>query len=113
MEERHERDWAMGAHLMAFLGFVFPFGNLIGPLIIYLAKKEDSDFIADQARESFNFQVTVSIAVVVAAILVFIMIGALLLPIIAIANVIFIIFASLAAHKGERYRYPVCLRLLK
>ena len=113
MEQKYERDWAMGAHLMTFLGFVFPFGNIVGPLIIYLAKREESEFVEDQAREAVNFQITVTIALIIAFILAFVVIGMFMIPIIVIGNIVFVILAALAAQKGQRFRYPFCLRLLK
>ncbi len=112
MDRSEEKTWAMGAHLMAFLGFFLPFGNLIGPLIFYLWKRQESEFVADQAMEALNFQLTVTIAFLLGFMALFIVIGVVLLPLIAIANIVFIIIAALKANQGERYRYPYTLRLL-
>ena len=102
----------MFAHLSALSGFVIPFGNLIGPLIVWQVKKEDP-FVDAQGKEALNFQITVSIAAIVAAILTIIIIGIFLLPVIAIGSLVLVIIAGLRANDGEDYRYPFALRLIK
>jgi uncharacterized Tic20 family protein len=90
-------------------GTIFSF---IPALIVWLLKKEDSAYIADQAREALNFQITVLIAQVISSILIVILIGFVLMGIIWLANIIFCIIAAVAASKGEYYRYPFTLRLI-
>ena len=90
-------------------GTVFSF---IPALIVWILKKEDSTYIADQAKEALNFQITVLIAQFVAAILAWVLIGFILIPIIWILNVVFCIIAAIARSKGKTYRYPLCLRLI-
>ncbi|MEQ8858113.1 MAG: DUF4870 domain-containing protein [Pseudomonadales bacterium] len=108
-----ERQWAMFAHLAALVGFVIPFGNLIGPLVVWQMKKDTMPFVADQGKESLNFQITVVIAVLVCVLLMVILIGALLLPIVGIGALVFTVIAAIKANGGEAYRYPVALRLIK
>ena len=90
-------------------GTIFSF---IPALIVWLLKKEDSAYIADQAREALNFQITVLIAQVISSILIVILIGFVLMGIIWLANIIFCIIAAVAASKGVYYRYPFTLRLI-
>ena len=90
-------------------GTVFSF---IPALIVWILKKEDSAYIADQAKEALNFQITVLIAQFIAGILAIILIGFLFMAIIWILNVVFCIIAAIASSKGEAYRYPLCLRLI-
>lgn len=90
-------------------GTVFSF---IPALIVWLLKKDDSPYIADQAREALNFQITVLIAQVISSILIVILIGFVLMGIIWLANIILCIIAAVAASKGEYYRYPFALRLI-
>lgn len=98
---------AMLAHLLAiFFGF-------IPPLVIWLLKKQESPFIADQAREALNFQITMAIGWIVAMILTVVLIGALLFPVLMIANLVLCIIAALKANEGVAYRYPFALRLVK
>ena len=103
---------AMFAHLSALVGFLIPFGNLIAPLIIWQMKKDDP-FVDSQGKEAVNFQITVSIAGIVAAILTVVLIGLLLLPVIAIGSLVLVIIAGLKANEGEDYQYPFALRLIK
>jgi uncharacterized Tic20 family protein len=108
-----EKQWAMFAHLSALLGFLIPLGSIVAPLVIWQMKKNEMPFVDDQGKEAVNFQITVFIAVVVAALLCIVLIGFLLLPIIGIGALILIIMAGLKANNGEAYRYPFALRLIK
>lgn len=110
---REDIIWGMTCHLSALCGYIVPFGNIIAPLIIWLAKRDQSSFIDDQGKEALNFQITVSIAALIAFILIFVVIGAFLLPIIALVNLILIIIAAVTVSKGQPFRYPFCLRLVK
>lgn len=90
-------------------GTVFSF---IPSLIVWILKRDDSAYIADQAKEALNFQITVLIAQLVAGILVWILIGFLLIPIIWLGNIVLCIIAATSTSKGETYRYPFALRLI-
>jgi uncharacterized Tic20 family protein len=97
-----DRNLAMLAHL---LGIVSGF---VGALIIWLMKKDQSAYVDEQGKEALNFQITMLIAFVGAWILMFILIGMLL-----IANLVLCIIAAVAASKGEHYKYPLAIRVLK
>ena len=101
------KTMAMLAHL---LGIVLGF---LGPLIIWLIKKDEEPFVDDQGKEALNFQITVLIALIVCGLLMFACIGFFLAPAVAIANIILCIMAGLKANEGEVYRYPFTLRLIK
>lgn len=103
-----DKTMAMLAHLLAIVtGFV-------GPLIIWLIKKEQSPFVNDQAKEALNFEITVAIAWVIIFILgMLTCVAHLLFVPLFIANLIFCLMAALKAKDGIAYRYPVCLRLVK
>lgn len=113
MDEAQERTWGMLAHLTALSGFVIPFGFIIGPLIVWLIKKEDSAFVDDQGKEALNFQISIIIYCAVSAILILVVIGVFLLIALGILDVIFVIIASVKANSGEKYRYPLTLRLIR
>jgi hypothetical protein len=102
-----DRNLAMLAHL---LGIVSGF---VGALIIWLIKKDQSGYVDEQGKEALNFQITMLIAYVVSWILMFVLIGMLLMPLLLIANLVFCILAAVAASKGEHYKYPFAIRLLK
>ena len=107
-----ERQWAMFAHLSALIGFIIPFGNLLGPLIIWLMKKETMPFVDQQGKEALNFQITVTIAMMVSAILIIVVIGFVLMFVIGLAALILTIMAGIKANEGVAYRYPFTLRLI-
>lgn len=111
---KDERMWGMFAHLSAFAGLLVPFiGHVLGPLVIWLVKRETMPFVNDQGKEALNFQITATIGLVVAGLLVFLFIGFILLPLVGLADVIFTILAAVKANEGVAYRYPVTLRLIK
>jgi uncharacterized Tic20 family protein len=108
-----ERQWALFAHLSALIGYIVPFGSIIGPLIIWQIKKNEMPFVDDQGKEALNFQITMFIAFVIAAATLLICIGAVLVPLVSVVDVVFCILAAVAANKGVAYRYPMTLRLVK
>ena len=110
---QEERTMGMVAHLISLIGFVIPFGNVIGPLVIWLMKKDTMPFVEDQAKESLNFNITIAIAAIVCSLLMLVLIGFVLLPIVAIAWIVLTIMAAMKANAGEMYRYPFTLRLIK
>jgi uncharacterized Tic20 family protein len=109
--DRESQQWAMIAHLSALIGFVIPFGNLIGPLVVWQMKK-DMPFVVDQGKEALNFQITVAIAVFACLLLSLIVIGMLLLPVVGIGALVLTVIAGIKANNGETYRYPFALRLI-
>lgn len=106
------RMWAMLAHLSALSGFVIPFGNIIGPLVIWLVKRDEMSFVNDQAKEALNFNISMTIYMVVAGVLVFVLIGIPLLIVLGIAWLVLAILAAVKANEGTAYRYPLTLRLV-
>lgn len=85
----------------------------IGPLVIYLMKKDASPFVADQAKEALNFQITIGILYVVAVLTACIVVGGIIAPAAGILNLVFCILAAIETNKGVAYRYPFVLRLVK
>ena len=111
--EKDERMWGMLCHLTAFSGLIIPFGWILGPLIVWLIKKEEMPFVDDQGKESLNFQLTMFIAFVISAILMFVVIGFLFIGILYIYEIIVLIIASIKANEGVLYRYPYTIRFIK
>jgi hypothetical protein len=109
---KDERMWGMLCHLGALAAFVFPLGNVVVPLVIWMIKKEDMPFVDDQGKESLNFQFTVVIAIAGCFVLSFVGIGTLLMPVVGVGALVLVIIASTKANDGERYRYPWAIRLL-
>jgi len=90
-------------------GILFSF---IPSLVVWLLKKDDSEYIAAHAKEALNFQITLLLAQFVAYVLIFILVGFLLLGLIWVFNIVFCIIAAISSSKGEYYRYPLTLRLI-
>ena len=119
-----ERQWAMFAHLSALLGGLLTgtvggWGCFVGPLIIWLVKKDTMPFVNDQGKESLNFNITVGIACLVLLLLSILTLGIGLIiaiplwVIIGIAWLVLTIIAGIKANEGTAYRYPFTLRLVK
>lgn len=107
-----ERQWAMFAHLAALFGLIFPFGSILGPLVIWLIKKDTMAFVNDQGKEALNFNITVAIAAIVCWVLCLVFIGILLFPVLVIFWLVFVIIGTIKANEGTTYRYPFALRLV-
>lgn len=103
----------MLCHLSALSGFIIPFGSLLGPLVVWQIKKNQYPIVDDQGKEALNFQITVTLAAIVSAILIVLLIGIFLLIAVGIASLVFTIIAAIKANNGETYRYPFTLRLIK
>ena len=107
------RQWGLFAHLSALAGLIIPFGNILGPLIIWQIKKAEMPFVDDQGKEALNFNITVALAFLVSIVLSFVLIGLLLMPLVGLAWLVFAIIAAIKANEGQYYRYPFTLRLVK
>ncbi|MGE3164927.1 MAG: DUF4870 domain-containing protein [Planctomycetota bacterium] len=115
-----EKTWAAVAHAASFAGLVIPpLGFVLGPLIVWLAKRDNLPFVDDQGKEAVNFQLTL----ILVAFLGLLMAGAiawLFLPLFFLLGAVLIllhigstIVAIVRASEGRRYRHPLCLRFLK
>jgi uncharacterized Tic20 family protein len=112
--QSESRLWAMLSHLTALCGFIgIPFGHILGPLIVWLIKKDQFPLVDDQGKESLNFQITMTIYGIVAGLLTLVFIGFVLLAVLVIADIVLVIMASIEANKGTAYRYPFTIRLIK
>ena len=111
-EVKQEKQMAMFCHISTFCGWVFPFGNLIAPLVIWLLKKEEMSFVNDQGKEVLNFQISITIYVFISVVLIFIAIGIPLLILIMIFNAVATIIGAIKAADGVNFRYPMTIRFL-
>ncbi len=110
----NQNTWAMLCHLTALCAYIgVPFGNILGPLVVWLVKKDQMPLVDDQGKESLNFQISVTIYALVSALLVLVVIGFVLLIALAIFHLVFTIIGGVKAGQGEAYRYPMCIRLIK
>ena len=110
-----ERLWAMLTHLSALVGIVVGAGFIgwLGPLIIFLVLKDRSAFVAEHAKTTLNFQITMFIGAVVAALLWIVLVGFLITAAIYVLVIVLSIIAAVAANRGERYEYPLTIRFIR
>ena len=108
-----ERTWGMLAHLAALSGYITGIGFIVGPLVVWLIKKDESDFVDDQGKESLNFQITVFIFYIISFILAFVVIGIFMLIALGLIQLILVIVAMIKANDGVRYRYPINFRFIR
>jgi uncharacterized Tic20 family protein len=112
MTKQEARTWGMFCHLGAFAGYIIPFGNIFAPLVIWLVKRDESPLVAEQGKESINFQLTMTLYAIIAGILVIVLIGFLLLFALMVFDVIMVIVATVRVNAGEKYRYPLNIRFI-
>ena len=111
---REVRKWAMLCHLMALVGLLGNgIGFLLGPLVVWLLKKEDHPFVDDQGKEAVNFQITMLLAVLISVPLMLVIIGIFTAILAAILMIILPIFAAVRTNDGITYRYPLSIRFIK
>src|SRR5213596_3455982 len=108
------RLWNVLCHATALAGFFVPWaGHILGPLIVWLAKRNDSPEIDQHGKESLNFQISMLIYNVIAGVLCLVLIGFVILAILHVLNLVLVIVASIQASEGKFYRYPLTIRLIK
>lgn len=112
LSEEEENKWAMWAHIITFSNALVPLGSFIGPIVIWQLKKNESEFVVDQAKEALNFQISLIIYLLISFLLIFIFIGVFLMIGLVIFSLIIVIVAAVRANSGEYYRYPMCIRLI-
>jgi uncharacterized Tic20 family protein len=104
--------WAMLVHISAIVAYFIAI-PILGPLIIWLMKKNEMPFVDDQGKEALNFHITLFIVLLLTAATFCIGIGLILMPIVVVGSVILIVIAAMKANEGVAYRYPFTIRLIK
>ncbi|HOK25471.1 MAG TPA: DUF4870 domain-containing protein [Bacteroidales bacterium] len=108
-----ERTWAMFCHLSAFACFIFPFGNILGPLICWLSRRDDSTWVNENGKASLNFQLSLLLYTLLLIPLCFILVGIPLLIALWILNIVCVTIASIKASRGEEFRYPLAIPFIQ
>jgi uncharacterized protein len=110
---REERQWAMLCHMSAMLMYITVIGGFIAPLVIWLLKRDEMPFVADQGRETLNFQITTLLALVVGGCLAIVLIGFVIIGVVLLFHFIVTIIAAVKTSEGVVYRYPICWRVIR
>ncbi len=103
----------MFCHLAALAGYIIPFGNIIGPLIVWSIKKEQYPFVDEHGKAAVNFQISMTIYILVAVLLIILVIGIFILVALGLLTLILVIIASVKANNGEPYEYPLSIRFIR
>ena len=103
----HEKTMGLLSHVLTLVA------GFIAPLVIYLVKKDESEYVRKHAVESLNFQISMTIYAIGASILMIVLIGFFLLPLIGVLAFILVIVATVKASEGKFYKYPFTIRLIK
>ncbi len=120
-----ERNWAMAAHLTALLIVTgIPLANILGPLVIWLFRRDQYQLVDEQGKESVNFQISMSIYALIGLILSIALLATIvlspvgiliifLLGVLGIIDIVLVIIATINTSNGRRYSYPLTIRFLK
>jgi len=103
------RDCAMFCHLSAFAGYFFPFGGILGPILCWISRKDESAWVNVNGKASLNFQLSMLLYTVLLIPLCFIIVGIPLIIALIVLEFVCIIIASIRASKGEGYKYPISI----
>jgi len=110
----NERTWGMLAHLSALAGLVMPLvGIVLGPLLVWLTRRDESEFVAAHAKEALNFNISVLLGALACMLLMLVFVGFLLGTALFVAWLVMMLIAAIKASEGQSYRYPFSLRLVK
>lgn len=104
-----EQTWGVLIHISALSGLAVPFGNILAPLLLWLVKKDESEFVDANGKEAMNFQLTWTLLLLGASLTILIGIGLLVVPVIAVAWLVLVVLATLRASEREVYDYPLTI----
>jgi len=114
-----EKNLVMFCHLSALVGGIafsaigLPVGNILGPLVIWLMKKDTMPLVNEHGKEALNFQITVSAVILACMALFFLILPIFLIPLVGLAALVLTIIGTIKASNGVLYRYPLTVRLIK
>jgi uncharacterized Tic20 family protein len=113
-EAKADHTAGMLCHLLSLTLLIgVPLGNILGPLIIWLIKRDEDPFVDLCGKESLNFQISMTIYMMIAGILIFFIVGLFMIPGLMILNIVYTIIAAIKASKGTSYTYPLSIRFIK
>ena len=113
-DSKDARTWGMLCHLAALVFIVgIPFGNILGPLVVWLIKKQEYPLVDREGKKALNFQISMAIYAIVPLLLIIVLIGIPLLILLGLADLILVIMASVKTSNGEDYNYPLSIKFFK
>jgi len=104
-----EQTWGVLVHASALAGLAIPFGNVLAPLLLWLVKKDESEFVDASGTEAINFQLTWTLLLLGASLTILVGVGLLIVPVIAVAWLVLVVLATIRASEREVYDYPLTI----
>ena len=108
-----DRNYAMFTHIAALGGYIIPFGNVIGPLVVWLMKKDQSSYVDEHGKASVNFQISLIIWSIVCIPLIFVIVGIFLLIALGVVGLVYLILNAIGATKDQAPSYPISIRFIR
>lgn len=109
-----DNTMGMLCHLLSLVQLLgVPFGNILGPLVIWLVKRDEDPFVDACGKESLNFQISMTIYMIISAILILLFVGVFMVMILMVVNVVYTVIAAIKASEGTYYEYPFTIRFIK
>jgi uncharacterized Tic20 family protein len=130
MEKQNENNSAFFMHLTSFCGYLFPFGSIIVPLVVWESLKKDSERLDRTGKDVLNFNLSYALYITVLGLIIlalgismifghynhmalfFIISTAILTGALVILKFILIILGSVSAGRGEYYKYPATIHFI-
>lgn len=109
---KSEKDFGLLVYASSLLGYVVPLGSILGPLILWLMKREESAFVDQCGRSCLNFKLSLLIYVIISGILFLVGIGFIFLIVLGILDFVCTILGMIKASEGQVYRYPLTIKFL-
>jgi len=108
------KTWASMCHIAAFAGYIgIPFGNILGPLVVWLIKKDEYELLDEQGKEAINFQISITLYAIVSAILIVVIVGIFLLIALFIIDIVYPIVAAVQTSGGKKFHYPFSIKFIR
>jgi len=107
-----ERNMALVAHLGTFSSVLIGPLSFLVPLLVYLYWKERSEFVAEEAKEALNFQLTLLLLTVAGVLLLVVLVGIVVLIVTGLMGIVLPILAAIRVGEGRAYRYPITIRII-
>lgn len=107
-----DRTWGILVHAVAFIGLVVPFGNILGPLLVWAIKKDESAFVDENGKNALNFQISFTIYIVLALFSIIVVIGIVLAPLVALLWLALMIIAIIRTSEEQVYEYPLTIQFI-
>lgn len=113
-EVKADNTMGMLCHLLSLTQLLgVPLGNILGPLIVWLIKRDEDPFADLCGKESLNFQISMTIYMIISGILILVFIGFFMVIALMILNIVYTIIAAIKASEGTSYTYPFTIRFIK